>query len=226
MALISLGSGITSIRGKIGGTVYQGSASGTISKNRGYKTKNSSVQAARAMTTLNQLSQYWLTLSTIDRAAWNAYAIYKPTLQKNGTGRFLNGQQLFMYYSFRYFLQFQSIPSAPTFVTNSFPYSTFDIFNTYGALDIFAGFNIDETVSFLNLKISNSIPEGRNYATGGLKYIYTLFNNNTSTDITTKYNDVFGRVPQVGEYLIIEAQLYSATNANWTNVYKAKVIVQ
>jgi hypothetical protein len=226
MALITLGSGITGIRGKIGGTVYQGSASGTISKNRGYRAKSQSLQSARAQTILGQCAQYWLTMSDTDRAAWNAYAIFKPTLQKNGTGRFINGQQIFLYYAYRYFLQFASVPSIPTFTTSNFAFSAFNIFNTAGVLEVFADFSIDESAVFCILKLSNSIPVGRNYATGGVKYIFTLFNNSVSTDITQKYTDVFGRVPQVGEYLILEAQLFSATNANWTNVYKAKVIVQ
>lgn len=226
MALITLGSGITGIRGKIGGTVYQGSASGTISKNRGYRAKSSSIISAKAQTILGQVSQYWLTMSDTDRATWNAYATFKPTLQKNGTGRFLNGQQIFLFYAYKYYLQFASVPSAPTFVTGSIAYSSFDIFNTAGVLEIFAGFQIDESAVFCILKLSNSIPVGRNYATGGVKYIFTNFGNSDSTEITQKYLDTYGRLPQVGEYLILEAQLFSATNANWVNNWKAKVIVQ
>jgi hypothetical protein len=225
MALISLGSGITSIRGKIGGTVYQGSASGTIAKNRGFRPRKVSMQSAKAKAILSTLAQYWLTMSVSDRGTWNSYAIFKPTLQNNGTGRFLNGQQIFLFYAYAYFLQFDTVPSAPTFTTANFSSTGFVIQNDSGILNFIVSYNIDETTDFIKFKISNSIPPGRNYPIGGLKYIYTLFANTSIYDFSTAYLDLFGRLPAVGEYVFLEAQLFKSVTANWSNITRLKVQV-
>ena len=216
MALITLGNGISNIRGKIGGTVYQHSQAGTISKNRGSRTNKSSYQSDKAKITVAYLNQVWSNMSATDRNQWINFALYKPTPQKNNPSRFLNGQQIFILSNYAQFLQFLTISTTPIFSTTPALSTFITLENIAGALLVNSTFAIDETTDYLILKVSNRMKPTRQRAVGGVKYINTVFANTTSCDITSDYTDLYGAIPSTGEFVEIQYQLFSNVATNWT----------
>lgn len=220
MALITLGSGITGIRGKIGGTVYQGSASGTISKNRGYRPNKSSYQSDKAKTSISVLNQKWSSLSTAEKQLWANFAIFKPTQQHNGTGRFLNGQQCFLLYNYALYTYDGTIVTSPTFDTAHVLNYSFTIVNDGSQLYVRASSSIDEAETLVVFKISCITKNGVKSAKAGVKYIRLFFNGSYEVDITDAYNLLYGQPATIGSYVECEFQIFKVDSVNWLNKYR------
>lgn len=224
MARVKLGSGITSINGSIGGTTYQNSASGTIAKNKGRRTNKSSYQSDKNKSVLSYIQQYWSNMNAADRQQWQDYAVFKPVSQKNNAGRFLNGQQIFALYNYAYFTQFESIINVPVFDTEALTLLTFWIASDGTNVYLKSPTNIDETQYFVIFKISAPTKQSRKRSVGGVKSIYVEFAVSDTVDITAAYTSLFGLVPQVGQYVECEFQIFSATTINWTN--RGKIVTE
>ncbi len=117
MARIITGSNISQIRGKIGGTTYSAGLSGNIAKTRSHITKRTSARSYQARNITSILQNYWSSLTVAERTDWNNFALFKPTAQRNNPNRFLNGQSIYMLYSYAHYFQFGFISASPVYLT-------------------------------------------------------------------------------------------------------------
>lgn len=225
MARVTLGGGISSINGSIGGTTYQNGASGTIAKNKGVKTKSTSSQAQFSKQVTSVVSQAWGNLSVSSRAQWDAYAIYKPVPQNNNTGRFLTGQQIFnLYNSARYIFDGGIVPT-PTFTTNPALDTVITIVSDGSALFLRSSTAYDEADRIGIYKISGTVKVSRNRSVGGVKYIPVTFGGSGEVDITSAYASLYGAIPLTNDYVEMEYQIFNTDNPNWTPKFKKVFLV-
>lgn len=105
MARAKYGAIITEIKGKIGGTVFQGSRSGGVIKNKpnnksssgsGKLTKADAGRLFLPQRTISTLASNWRLLSVSDQLAWNTSAPLYPFTDKYGQPYTGSGYQLYM----------------------------------------------------------------------------------------------------------------------------------
>jgi len=216
MARIVYGNGISSLSGKVGGTVYSHGLSGAVMKSTPIKRNNSSVHSQYNRLTLSALNQIWSAMSPAARTLWNDYSLFKLVPQKNNPGRFLNGQQIFILYNYARVTVQGAAELVPAFDTSAPALVTADITNTAGVLTVDTSAAVNELIQFLMFRISGRMRPGRKAAPGGLKFIQLVFANSTSCDITTAYELLYGAVPASGDYVEIEYQIFQTSAPNWS----------
>lgn len=124
MAVAKYGAIVTDIKGKIGGTVFQGSVAGGVMKNNAARkstsgtSKLSKADAGRAFLpqrTIAELSSAWKTLSSGDQLSWKTAAPGFPFTNKFGVQYTPSGFQLYMSVNTNLTVIGQSVmSSAPT----------------------------------------------------------------------------------------------------------------
>lgn len=225
MARVTLGGGISSINGSIGGSTFQSGNSGTIIKNKGIPTVRHSSQANQSKSIIAHINQMWSDLNTTAKSEWQNFSIYKPTAQKNNPSRFLNGHQCFLLYNYAYFANQGGIIANPTFSTENASFRTFTIHNDTSNLFVRSTTSIDEGDTFLMFKISSQVKNGRVSSVGGVKQIICSFSGTAEFDITAPYQALFGSIPPVGSYVECEFQLFRSDFVNWNNKYRQRLEV-
>lgn len=216
MATIIFGNGISAMRGKIGGTIYSTGLSGAIAKNKPIILKKRSTISYGARWAVTALQAHWANMSIADKLTWSNFALFKPTQQKRNIGKFLNGQQIFLYYAVPYLNQFGTIINNPTFSTTPANIATPSITSIGGSLFLDSSLAIDETLDFAVFSISGPVRQGRVNAPGGTKRIKVVFATTSQVDITSAYNLLFGFIPSSGQYVEITWQVFSVQATNWT----------
>ncbi|MGD8374486.1 MAG: hypothetical protein PVI21_06550 [Candidatus Woesebacteria bacterium] len=97
MAKVKFGSGVSEIRGSIGGTVYARNAGGAYIRNRTSPIHpGSPLQNAAKALFANAVNIWTNTLSYTQRSMWNAYASAVPYTDVFGATRYYSGQQRFV----------------------------------------------------------------------------------------------------------------------------------
>lgn len=96
MAQIKLGSLVTGIRGKIGGTIVQGGRTGYQMRNLVQPRKARTNTSSISRNYFAWLSRSWSVLAFEDRALWVAFATFQTRLNKFGDVYIPTGFQMFM----------------------------------------------------------------------------------------------------------------------------------
>lgn len=226
MARVTLGGGISSLNGSIGGTTYQNSASGTIAKNKGIKTKSTSSQAQYSKQVTSVVSQAWSDLSAATRDAWDAYAIFKPVPQKHNSGRFLTGQQIFNLYNSAMYMYNGGIISSPIFITTPSLDTTITIHSDGSSLYLRSSTGYDESSYIGIYKLSAQVRGSQSRSVGGVKYMPVIFSGGGESDITNQYVALYGFAPVENEYIEMEYQIFNVANPNWTPKFKKVYVIQ
>lgn len=107
MASVKYGALITDIKGKIGGTVFQGSASGAVAKSGDWFDKSKALTKADAgriiPTQLNTatVAGIWRSLTAVQKASWVTGAVNYPAYNRFGEAYTPSGYQVFMALNFQ-----------------------------------------------------------------------------------------------------------------------------
>lgn len=225
MAIIKTSGLITDINGSIQGSTFQNSLGGLTLKSKSFQKRRFSEQANAAKSIMNNLQEEWKNLSQANRDLWNAFALFKPTLMNNGSGRLLNGQQLFLKYGAWYYSQFLFVPNLPA-MSNTYlaPVAVSVVYNAPN-LEIHTDRNINEASEFINFRISSPMLQSQKSPKGGSKQIVLTFGNTQIVDVTTEYLNLYGIIPTAGEYVFIEWRLCSVASGFYSNLTSEKVVI-
>ena len=95
MALIKLGGIVTQISGKMGGTSFGTSASGSYAKNSGRPRKSITLLQQSKMSLMGTTAQAWRALTVEQRDAYNAASPEYPYLNRVGDTKYYSGYAIF-----------------------------------------------------------------------------------------------------------------------------------
>lgn len=95
MALIKMGGLVTRISGRIGGTTFGTSASGSYAKNTGTPRKSLTIAQKGKMALMGTSAQRWRGLTQSQRDAFNAASPDYPYLNRVGDTKFYSGYAIF-----------------------------------------------------------------------------------------------------------------------------------
>jgi len=99
VARVEFSSVVTSIRGKVGGSVFQRNRSGYSLKNKSNNVDSASVKQIASRVYMSQVHAAWRSMSENERNAWDIFANFKPVRNRNNSNVNLTGYQLFLKYN-------------------------------------------------------------------------------------------------------------------------------
>ncbi len=204
MALIKTSSLITSIRGKVAGSVFQKSNAGTIL--RGNSTpvnRNTNLQNKTRHKTFFVL-QEWIKLTDAQRLTWLNYTQYNPVVQKRTKGLFITGQQAFVKFN-SYRLEYDlPILSTPIFNKCALDPIELTLSTTGAVLSIVADRALVSANEFIILFLTIVFRSSVNNPGSKYKIINFVTTSTDTFDITSEYVSLFGTVPQNSDTIFMK----------------------
>lgn len=216
MAKVKLSALVSDISGRVAGTVFQRSGFGlTMRSQPGVRTPYNPLNPESRNGAM-LVNQYWQSLTIPQRAAWDAYAQFRPRPTRKDSTTFMKGQQVFfMETHMRYMMyNYGSIFSTtlnpnPVFV----PAPNILTVNAIVISGITMVLQHPQPVStpseavilFLSAPMTAS-QASAHYKT---KMIRFFTSSGTDQNCGAYYESVYGALPQVGDYLGYHIALYT-----------------
>lgn len=208
MAQIELGIGFNSIKGKIGGVIFQGNKGRQVAKNRTSFNKGKIGRMENSHNIMQFVAREWAGVSNIDKLAWATQAQSYPVTDKFGNPRILSGYSWFCKVnSFRVNNDLQLTKSIllpdPQDTIVAFSVQTFNVTQ----LDIETE-GSDNTSNKIRLFFSKPYSRGQNPSV--VQYILAksaIPQPNMVADYISIFTERFGR-PTVGMKVFFKMEIY------------------
>lgn len=215
MARIIYGALATSINGSIGGTTFQSNAYGYTVKNKPNMVKPSTVLQNAQKNVFGAVVQAWVALTAAQRLDWDSWATTFPQYSKHNPTSQLSGFAIFCKvhnYRFIAYNIASRILVSPSF--ESFPVDTVVLHLKLvgGVLTLMTPFSIatgDVTCLFY---ASAPFAPSQNFVGTKTRFVDLQGDETVSTVWTVKYPAVFGKLPAVGDIIIVDLQMIGNTN--------------
>lgn len=224
MARIQTSAIISNITGKLNGSVFQRTQGGLTLRNRNLSVNSNSPRSNLRKVGMASIQNNWQNLTNTQRQLWNIYAIYIGKKQKNNSGLNINGHQLFINInSIRFDLQadnglFQPyLLSSPVLAPLPAPISIVSIHQDGVALIVNVNRAIDNTKEVVILFLSRPLLPSQMTANVKLVLMKAPTNSGTEYQCNVAYEEVYGRVIQVGEWVQSKIAIYSTDSQNYSS---------
>lgn len=195
MAFITFSGLVTSIRGKLNGSYFQGQKGGTQIKTIGsphFKNRQTASGLRSQQNLVARVSRAWQQLGEIGQAVWNAYASTLERVNKNGQVYTPSGYQIFQEFNINSLNVGGAIQSAPDDTPSPLKIEDFNVVNDSGDLKL-VGANIESLITFVTVFASAPQSLGTNYARGGYKRIGVFqCTADLESSLNAAYESVFG----------------------------------
>ena len=204
MALVQFSGFVESVKGKLGGLIYQENAAGPIVRARCAPVNRNTARQNVTRNLTARLQAEWLGLTEIQRNLWKGYANYAPTHQMRNTALFINGQQAFLKANnirVRYDL---TVLKEPQF--NKCDITPIGVRLERFGPNLFANFDRlpVPTEEFVSLFVSIPLPVSWNTGRSFPKLINFVTPAAMFENITAEYTAVFGFIPVVTDTVFLK----------------------
>ena len=224
MARITLSGLLSNISGRINGTVFQRTQGGLIMRNESGKINSNTLRANSQKVGMAQIQGDWQTLTDQDRLLWKTYSLYLNKKQKKNPNLIINGQQLFININaIRYALSpvitlFQPyLLVTPVMIPIPKPINILSITADLSGLIIHLDRATDNSKEVIICYLSAPLQGSQQSIYQKMVLIKNVTNDDDTFSATSYYVEVYGRVPNVGEWLQTKIALYSTDNENYSS---------
>lgn len=204
MALIKISGLISSIQGKVAGSVFQRSNSGVTLRNKVTPVNRNTNRQNKTKGYTFQILQEWIKLTDTQRSLWSAYLNYNPVTQKRTGELFVNNQQVFVKFN-SYRLEYDlAILPVPGFNKCAITPIVLTLSTTGAVLTITADRAPVPAEEFIILFLTVTRRPTINNPGSTHKIIKFTTTASLSYDITTAYSTIFGAIPQIGDTIFMK----------------------
>lgn len=204
MALIKTSSLISDIRGKVAGSVFQGSRAGLVLKTKPNPVNRNTLRQNKTRNITFRLQQEWRILTTSERNLWLQFTNFNPILQKRSNELFINEQQNFIKFN-SYRLEYDlDILKTPQFTKCEILPIDLTISSDGTTILATASRQLVADDEFIILFLTIPFIPTINNPGSRLKLIKFTTTNNTIFDVTTPYKEIFGSIPQPGQKIFFK----------------------
>lgn len=203
MARIQVGTIVTDIRGKIGGSVFQKGPSGLIIRagSRIINKRNELTSSRRVL--MQSLQQSWGLISVAQRTAWSAWSVFSPIAQFNNAAKFLNGHQCYLRVNYYRSLYGFSVLTSPVFAKSTVGPVTVRVSNALDALFVTYTPTVDPAVTCMLIALSQVLPAGVNNGLRRVRQIIFVSDDGGGGDISNEVIALFGALPATSSRVYI-----------------------
>lgn len=201
MALVRFSGNISSIHGKIGGSIFQETAAGPIVRARCQPVNRATPRQVKSRGIAAALMNEWLALSEDQRNLWEGFRKYNPIHQQRNTGLFINGQQAFLKANHIRLEYGKTLLTDPQF--NKCDHTPIDVELRQVGTELFTDFDRNPIPSeeFVILFVSIPVPVTWNNSQGLEKILVFTTGAAPTINLTTEYFDLFRKGTTAGDTL-------------------------
>jgi hypothetical protein len=224
MARIRTSALISSIDGKLNGSVFQRTQGGLTIRNGNSRVNSNTPRSNLRKIGMIQVQSDWQQLSNSQRLLWNTYATYLNKKQKHNSSLTLNGHQLFINInSIRFDLSPDNVLFQPYLLSSP-------VLNPLPQPIAAVSVEVDGVALFVNLDrgVSNvtevvvcflSRPLLPSQMSSNVKMVLMKSPTNSGTEFqcNVAYEDVYGRNLIAGEWVQVKVAVYSTVSQNYSN---------
>lgn len=208
MARVQFSAIVNSVRGKVGGSVFQRNRSGYSFKNKSLSVNQQTEKQTNSRSYVAQVQNAWRSLSSTDRNLWQLFANLQPVKNKNNFNVNLNAYQLFLKYNLiRIHCGFTILTTfTMDTITNLDPVCNFQVdgSNMYALLAP----DFDEAIYGALIMVSS--PKKSAYPVKARFYKYLPIESISENEcyITNTYPALFGGLPPAGTYIPYKVTIF------------------
>lgn len=211
MAIIKYGALATEIRGSVGGTTFQSNRYGFTIKNKAKMIIPGSTNQNRTKVGVSYMSKSWASISQAGRDNWDTFAATFPQFTKKDPTKQLTGQAAFLKWHLASYLTNGVATAIDTAPGTSIPADD----NPSVTIQR-SGANLLLNVTFTpssgnwqaNYLISRVVTESQKFIGTKTRFVTGGTALSGSTNITSIYASLFGRLPVAGDIVNVGVQMY------------------
>lgn len=214
MARITYSGLVTSIRGKVGGTVFQANAYGHTVKNSPNMVRPNTPDQQLSKVILSKAVKLWSEISQPERDSWNTFASTFPQYAKNNPSSVLSGFNVFVKWHATYLLGSgigSPVAPNPVLAMPDIDTAVITITLVGGVLSLNHTWTLSSGSWLVNYYLSRPFPASQNFLGTQSRFVFQSLNDSGSQIITSWYLGKFGQLPQVGDQIFVEYELYNDT---------------
>jgi len=216
---------INDIRGKVGGSVFQGYKGGIFVRSSTTPINKLSQTQLRTRRITSELQDSWRDLSATERQAWELYTQNILVHQKNNHLKSISGHQYYLkcnHYRVQYDFTPFDIPNIGQAINQNATWTA----DRYGNhLLMFPSRPLDDGTEFFVLFITMSLSNSINNPGSLLRLMKIVTTNTTTYDLTNLYLQEFGKLPEVGDWIHIKSAVASHVSGLLTVWNRQKIQV-
>ena len=204
MALVRFSGHVSSVRGRIGGSIFQESLAGPIVRARCAPVNRVTPRQVTARSITASLQSQWIGLTEDQRALWDGFVKYNPIHQQRNTRLFINGQQAFIKANHNRLQYGKTLLTDPQF--NKCDHTPIDVELRQAGPNLFADFDRNPIPSeeFVILFVSIPVPVTWNNSQGLEKVLVFPTTVAVTRNITSEYFDLFQKGTASGDTLFFK----------------------
>lgn len=212
MARVQYGSLVTKISGSVGGSTFQSNAYGFTVKNKPNMVKPNSVKQGLSKIILSKAVKGWSSITQVQRDTWDTFAATFPQFAKHNPSAQLSGFAAFVKYHTTMFLGQGvgiALEPSPVVVMPALDTAVLTLTNAAGVLTFTATWSLSTADWLVNYYISRPFLPSQNFVGSATRFLYGGSSDTDPNIITALYLNLFGRIPAIGEIVIIEYEMFN-----------------
>lgn len=232
MARVKTSAIISTIQGKLNGSVFQNSQGGLIIRNQGAKINSNTLRSNSHRVGLSAVQGEWQNLTNAQRLLWQTYSLYLNKKQKHSTSLIVSGHQLFIdINTIRYDLSSSNVLfqpyllSTPILAPLPLPINITAITRFGLSLVVTLDRAVVAASEVLILYLSSSRLPSQMSAYAKLILMKAPTTDGFNFLCYDYYESVYGRVVDTGEYIQSKIAIYSTASQNYSSYSVLRRIV-
>lgn len=204
MARVQTGSIVTDIRGKLGGTIFQGNRFGLVMKNKSAIVNKVSLNQSRRRAALSSISSNWQKLSDAQRNSWSQWSQYQGLKHGTFKSRIMSGQHAYIQVNQYLAMLGETAISNPIFKPYSLVPLVFDSLLVDDSFGITPDSGPSTSDFWIIAYFSETMKASQNSRPRNLKYCATNVPISYTIEWKTNYGIKFGHFPPTIGYIWME----------------------
>jgi hypothetical protein len=206
MARIKLSPIISSINGKLGNAVFQGGKSGIILREKVKPRNLNTPRQVQARNRISTVKATWQNLNESQRNSWIGFAAFYKKKTKNNSTKTLSAYELFIQHNTVRVQGNYDILETTTFELTTLQLTEVAVsIALVGQITIKVDMVPEDFIDNVAMYISKPFRQSANIAQSEVRYVATSKAFDNALNITDIYLSLFGRLPQVGEKVLVKA---------------------
>ena len=227
MARVKLSPIISSIKGKLGNSVFQGGKSGIILREKVIPRNRRTQLQIQKRALLQATKSEWQELTTTQKDSWTALANFMKQKQKNDATKVLTPYELFIQSNFtRNQADIPTIQQTPLETATIVAYYQ-EVSNlTPTKFEMYLETRAQGTKTYSSLYLSRPFRQSAAISRSEVRYIDTIYDSYGDLDITAKYLSLFGTLPISGQKLLLKRVSFLPDSGWISKVYFEEFIIE
>lgn len=217
MARIKLSPIISSINGKLGNAVFQGGKSGIILREKVSPRQRNTLGQVAARNRLSIVKTGWQNLSSIARDSWISFASFYQKKTKFNSTKILTPYEIFIQHNTIRLQGDYDLLETTTFEISSVDSVDIDLFlDTPTVLKLDLSIVPEDFIDNVAIYMSKPFKQSVAIAKSQVRFLDATLNPTGQIDITALYLNLFKRLPESGNKVLIKSVGFSETSG-WTS---------